>query len=147
MFPFTSALRATRLSHRDMSSVPVTAGNVRKDHRCAIAIVPPCHIWHDIQVIRSRNDKSFLRLASQCLESACCNELLHKDLPRGCQNLCLCLAFTRWPPHINLVYPFVEDNGSALESSAEAARVAIAGISAFKVTLQSFVLASIVECR
>ncbi|BDA50341.1 hypothetical protein COCOBI_16-0170 [Coccomyxa sp. Obi] len=77
------------------------AERIQKDHKSAIAIVPPRHLWPEIQEIRFRNDKSFLR----------------------------------WPPHINLLYPFYEDVGTTFESSSAVVQEAVAGISAFQVQL------------
>jgi poly(A) polymerase len=42
-------------------------------------------------------------------------------------------SFTRWMPHINLLYPFLEDNGSVFEGAAEEIAQAIATIQPFQV--------------
>jgi hypothetical protein len=44
-------------------------------------------------------------------------------------------SFVRWPPHINLLYPFLEDQGSAFTDAAAAAATAVAYISPFKVRI------------
>ena len=46
-------------------------------------------------------------------------------------------GFCRWPPHINLLYPFVSDNsGPQFEAAAAAASTALAPFAAFDVTLR-----------
>lgn len=42
-------------------SATACAEKTRKDHKSAIAIVPPRHLWPKIQEVRFRNDKNFLR--------------------------------------------------------------------------------------
>lgn len=47
-------------------------------------------------------------------------------------------SFVRWPPHINLLYPFAEDDaaGAAFAQAADTAAAALAGIHPFKVCLR-----------
>jgi hypothetical protein len=49
-------------------------------------------------------------------------------------------SFTLWPPHVNLLYPFVADgrDGSAFESAAEVAAAALRDLAPFEVTLDTF---------
>lgn len=47
-------------------------------------------------------------------------------------------AFERWPPHINLLYGFVKDEGGNFEAAAEAATCALADMSPFMVQLAAF---------
>jgi hypothetical protein len=42
-------------------------------------------------------------------------------------------SFVRWPPHINLLYPFIEDQGPAFENAATAAVGALADVQPFEV--------------
>jgi hypothetical protein len=41
-------------------------------------------------------------------------------------------SFVRWPPHINLLYPFVEDEGGSFAAAAEAAAGALADVEPFQ---------------
>lgn len=43
-------------------------------------------------------------------------------------------SFVRWPPHINLLYPFHEDSGDAFAAAAETAAAACRSIQPFQVT-------------
>ena len=45
-------------------------------------------------------------------------------------------GFCRWPPHVNLLYPFVEDRGGQFEAAAAAASAALQPFAAFEVTLR-----------
>jgi 2'-5' RNA ligase superfamily len=42
-------------------------------------------------------------------------------------------SFVRWPPHINLLYPFWQDAEGSFEQAAQRATQALAGMSPFKV--------------
>ena len=42
-------------------------------------------------------------------------------------------AFVRWPPHINLLYPFLSDGGTTFEEAARTARYSIAAVQPFEV--------------
>ncbi len=42
-------------------------------------------------------------------------------------------GFTRWPPHINLLYPFLEDRGRGFAEAAEVAAAAVADVEPFQV--------------
>ena len=44
-------------------------------------------------------------------------------------------SFVRWPPHINLLYPFYEDTGNSFEEWAGVLAAAVRSISPFKVAL------------
>lgn len=53
-------------------------------------------------------------------------------------------SFVRWPPHINLLYPFLEDKqGIAFADAAAAATAAVAHIPPFKVGCTLWVLSII----
>ena len=47
-------------------------------------------------------------------------------------------GYCRWPPHINLLYPFLEDRGAQFEAAAAAASAALQPFAAFDVTLRHF---------
>jgi hypothetical protein len=42
-------------------------------------------------------------------------------------------SFVRWPPHINLLYPFVEDVGDNFSQAAASIAQAVAGLEPFEV--------------
>ena len=42
-------------------------------------------------------------------------------------------AFVRWPPHINLLYPFFQDSGATFEEAARRARDSLAAVQPFEV--------------
>lgn len=42
-------------------------------------------------------------------------------------------GYVRWPPHCNLLYPFLEDSGSTFEAAAQAAAEALQGVKPFQV--------------
>jgi hypothetical protein len=42
-------------------------------------------------------------------------------------------SFVRWMPHINLLYPFLSDEGDAFERAAAAAARALSGLQPFQV--------------
>lgn len=42
-------------------------------------------------------------------------------------------SFVRWPPHFNLLYPFLEDSGAVFESAAQEATKALSQLQPFKV--------------
>lgn len=42
-------------------------------------------------------------------------------------------SYVRWPPHINLLYPFLEDSSDTFATAAVKAAEAVAGIKPFKV--------------
>jgi hypothetical protein len=42
-------------------------------------------------------------------------------------------SFVRWPPHINLLYPFWEDTGSSLETAAGRIAQVVKEVAPFKV--------------
>ncbi len=48
-----------------------------------------------------------------------------------------CVPASRWPPHINLLYPFYEDVGTTFESLSAVIHGAVAGINAFQVSQAS----------
>lgn len=62
---------------------------------------------------------------TQCV-SCCC---------RCCLLLPAVFHHKRWPPHINLLYPFLEDQGGTFQSAAAAISHAVAHIAPFKVWL------------
>ena len=39
----------------------------------------------------------------------------------------------RWPPHINLLYPFIDDRGTAFSDAAHTARDSLAAVQPFEV--------------
>ena len=41
-------------------------------------------------------------------------------------------SFVRWPPHINLLYPFVEDQGDSFAQAAQAVAGALADVEPFQ---------------
>ncbi|CAD7696183.1 unnamed protein product [Ostreobium quekettii] len=47
-------------------------------------------------------------------------------------------AFVRWPPHINLLYPFWEDSGDNFSAAAERIAGALSGLRPFEVVLSDF---------
>jgi hypothetical protein len=53
-----------------------------------------------------------------------------------CWRLCLRARHQRWPPHINLLYPFIEDRGDAFQSAAATITETLAHIAPFKVCLR-----------
>ncbi len=59
----------TTVAHQTLSTIPLVDNS-------ACCIVPPKHLWHQIDTIRSQHDKSH----------------------------------GRWPPHLNLFFPFVPSN-------------------------------------
>lgn len=42
-------------------------------------------------------------------------------------------GYVRWPPHCNLLYPFLEDCGSTFEAAAQAAAEALQSVKPFQV--------------
>ena len=42
-------------------------------------------------------------------------------------------AFVRWPPHINLLYPFLDDSGTNFEEASRRARNSVAAVEPFEV--------------
>jgi hypothetical protein len=44
-------------------------------------------------------------------------------------------SFVRWPPHVNLLYPFYEDQGDTFARAAKRCSEALQGFSAFQVQL------------
>jgi hypothetical protein len=55
-------------------------------------------------------------------------------------------SFVRWPPHINLLYPFIEDAGpTAFQEAADAATAALAQVPPFQVQHAAVMLPSV--CR
>lgn len=56
-------------------------------------------------------------------------------------------GFVRWPPHINLLYPFAPDEGDAFHAAATATAAACSSIAPFRVRLASMqVYASAMAC-
>ena len=55
-----------------------------------------------------------------------------------CQRVFNDKGFVRWPPHINLLYPFRRDTGSTFRDAAQAATDALSQTLPFKVFLQNF---------
>ena len=60
--PIRSAFFTCTKAH-SRRAIGIIAGAERttKNHKSAIAIVPPRQLWPELQEIRFRNDKSFLR--------------------------------------------------------------------------------------
>ena len=50
------------------------------------------------------------------------------------------MQLCRWPPHINLLYPFYEDTGNAFRECTEAAAQALSTLQPFEVGLAQFIL-------
>ena len=46
---------------------------------------------------------------------------------------CVLIPLCRWPPHINLLYPFYEDTGNAFQECTEAAAQALSTLQPFEV--------------
>ena len=46
-------------------------------------------------------------------------------------------GFVRWPPHINLLYPFYEDAGHSFEECADVLAAAVRSMSPFQVAVAS----------
>lgn len=46
-----------------------------------------------------------------------------------------CSSPCRWPPHINLLYPFYEDTGAAFQECAETAAQALSTVQPFQVSV------------
>ncbi len=42
-------------------------------------------------------------------------------------------AFVRWPPHVNLLYPFHDDSGKTFSEAAQRARDSLAALQPFQV--------------
>lgn len=94
----------------DPSKLPVTMqhGAPQKDHKSALCLIPPRHLWSQVQEVRCFRDK----------------------------------GFCRWPPHVNLVYPFIPDVGNGLEKAAQIISEALKPFARFPVhmsTLKYFV--------
>lgn len=103
-----------------------------KATKAAVCIMAPYSAWASIQRIRAMHDKSFCRWcvpASQGLHVLAVWEdtlppLPHQPPPAACR-----------PPHINLLYPFIEDRDVCFEQAAQVAAAALAGLPPFRLTL------------
>ena len=48
------------------------------------------------------------------------------------------VGYYRWPPHVNLLYPYIENKGHQFQDSAEALALALSNIQPFEVELSKF---------
>lgn len=99
------------------------------DHKSAICIIPPRHLWDAIQDIRLFNDKSFVR----CETTRKSKEYRGAVVAVFHALTYVLIPLCRWPPHINLLYPFYEDTGNAFQECTEAAAQALSTLQPFEV--------------
>lgn len=122
-------LYALPLSARSCVStgcLKLMTATLAKAHTSALCLIPPRAVWERIQDVRCFNDRNFIRRA--CAACKGCGRLL--EAPSRQENL-----HCRWPPHINLIYPYVTDIREDLGRAAEIAADALRDVEPFEVGL------------
>eukprot|EP00884_Botryococcus_braunii_P000060 jgi/Botrbrau1/10054/Bobra.0355s0010.1 len=132
--PFPWFMTSLHLSAAGIGPVPWRFGGWRFIHKCPsqlISTVKGAEIPR-----RSKN-----HLNAQCGVSKPPGLVLPqlRDLARGLPQIRSVhdKSFTRWMPHINLLYPFLEDCGSNFEEAAQVVAKAVADIHPFQVLMDS----------
>ena len=111
-----------------------------KSHCSALCLIPERSVWRQLQEVRCFKDKVNICLAQHM---ACLFFISWLHPRRSGSHLCCeaspCLCgvqgFVRWPPHANLLYPFLEDSGSTFEAAAATAASALQDVKPFQVAV------------
>ena len=119
------ATAANRFAKHGMQGLACASGEQMrlKAATTALCIIPSRAVWGDLNKIRHSNDRNFVRCSAG---------------PRKGRQRCIAYEQTvlhRWPPHINLLYPFVQDVDASFESAARVAAEAAASVRPFRVRL------------
>ena len=132
-----------------------------KQYTSALCIVPPRRLWDSLQAARCFSDRNFVRQATlirnvqflglhqfvQYSKNCTRSSSLHSWLWILTCDVYVCLRclslgavkavtsndLSRWPPHINLLYPFVGDKKGDLKEAAHLVSEELSKIQPFEV--------------
>lgn len=106
---------------------------IGKSHSSALCLIPERRVWAQLQEVRCFRDKVCCGSRSICLAHLMADSNQVSDDIEAAIAHAGAQGFVRWPPHANLLYPFLNDSGSTCEAAARTAASALQSIKPFQV--------------